>query len=502
MTGPKPVARILLEHFSPIKGLRRISPAKAGSGSVVRGAEREWGAKVSHFFYPERGAIEDAFRGLHKYQVDATDLKLYDLARDPENILAKARRAALRKNGHLGAEVTRLAKEAGYDGLISIREAGDTYRRTVTTWRELPVLGAPPAIPVPTAAKRVAPVAPSILRPADAALLGVEAGGTGSFAEQTAMRARSPKLFTGKGLYPESEGMLFDPRIQPGSILQVPQQPIPRPEGPLSARGLEAQRERLAPYRQSLRSGGVQERAVEAGVKEGGHLWYNLDPVAASFVQEFGEEEGLRRFRLFSQATSAASARSTVPGEIRSGSYLYSQALQGNVPEAMPPGMGSLAFNTAHRPSMETFLSGQMPLQKVGGYAAAKEGNWTALVADAHQSRLGRLGDNPRIVDLAALDQIAGEAFQRMVDRGTLPSIAGRAPTASGQAAAWVGAAAKTGIKSNTAPWSRILEDRVYRTAKAYGVDPEFLWREVMNGRGLLYGLAPIAALAGVDSAP
>lgn len=340
---------------------------------------------------------------------------------------------------------------------------------------------------------------PEVERRKIAKMFGVdnERGGIGggdlTDVQKAALQAylANKKRFMEKGLNPEALGSVFDD-VPAGTVLRVPQEPIARPEGPLSKRGLQGQAERLEPVRKAFRKGGPVERAVVRGVALGGQDWYNLDPVAQRFVQKYGPDEGLRRFQTWVEQTSSASPRARVAAETRQGVQLYNRAIAGlPVPSSnkeLLPGTGSLAYTTAVAPSARGFRSGNPPLTKVGGYSAAKGGNWSPYVVDVHAARVANVG-TPNPADLAALDQIASEGFERMADRGVLPRTPNRAITSAGQAAAWVGT---EGVQTAVAPYFRILEDRVYRTATAIGMDPKALWKEVMAGRGALYGLAGV----------
>lgn len=134
--GP-PKTALTLSHFSPIKGLTTIDPAKAGTGSVVSGAERATGAKGAHYFIEGDGRrYEAAFDpkyspSLTRYDVKG-DFALYDTATDPDGLAAK----------YAGKNRKRFERELlsrGYDGFTNTDDSKQFKQTAVLLKPQTPV---------------------------------------------------------------------------------------------------------------------------------------------------------------------------------------------------------------------------------------------------------------------------------------------------------------------------------------------------------------------------
>lgn len=117
---PKPkLTKAMLEHHSPIEGLKEIDPKYAGTG--VDQKRNTAGNKISYFYFkgtkPESVVID---RGQNKYHVDIPDEHIYDIGSDPMGHIAKLHQDSQDRNVNRGIvsndEIHNKLKDLGYKG--------------------------------------------------------------------------------------------------------------------------------------------------------------------------------------------------------------------------------------------------------------------------------------------------------------------------------------------------------------------------------------------------
>lgn len=133
MARPNPRSLLRLLHISPHDMLRRLDPRFAGTGTVVRGAERDRGVQGVHYFLPGKGRIEVPFTrpSLTHYEVEVPEASIYDLTRDPFGLVK------LLPNEK---KFRRSIMEAGFQGY---RPGQNWVDDTEGAWREPAVLYTP-----------------------------------------------------------------------------------------------------------------------------------------------------------------------------------------------------------------------------------------------------------------------------------------------------------------------------------------------------------------------
>jgi len=258
--------------------------------------------------------------------------------------------------------------------------------------------------------------------------------------------------------------------------------------------------------------------------------WYEMGPAYKSFIDEFGPEEGNRRFDAFMDAIAATSPRSDVGTNVRNASYYYGQAQprpgQNSIPgindlPAKPPfPYGHLAQNL-HRSNVEKVLypsgEGFDPFKnpKPLSFAWNFKGDPNLVTVDTHAFRAPAMyGEDPRFLETSFLNekgatprnimQEHAEGTAKMEDltkwgpgwqskpkqneyaawENYYKRIAqelGIKP-AEAQAAGWVGNGPMTGLESAPKSAMDFIEERILKTARERGMDPADVWREAIRG--------------------
>jgi hypothetical protein len=262
---------------------------------------------------------------------------------------------------------------------------------------------------------------------------------------------------------------------------------------------------------------------VSRGAKDG-IPWYNTEPLRQSFIDEFGMEEGGRRFSLYMDMVAGTSPRSDVGTNARNASYYYQQALQGNQPgKPLPKPYGHLAqdlhiqnFNNIMEHGgmgpETTFPVLQNP--KPPSFSQNLQGNQQPITADTHLVR--NWGVSSKLPDwllpsfkpdkdaptVRPRDQVTSGAvkmknappvwWDSMPKANEYPMLEllsqrearkmGMTP-AQWQASAWVGGGGETGLASGADPFLRHFENRVILTAQKLGITPMEALRQFQHGK-------------------
>lgn len=128
-----------LIHYSPQEGLDTLDSSYQGVRGIGAESKRAQPEHPTTFFYLEGTKPEDIVAGgaKHKYIVPMQDKKVYDLAKDPEGIYAKAREQASSRQINPGVvqrrDVDKLIQERGYHGFYN-SSLNDTMKNVVALY--------------------------------------------------------------------------------------------------------------------------------------------------------------------------------------------------------------------------------------------------------------------------------------------------------------------------------------------------------------------------------
>lgn len=250
--------------------------------------------------------------------------------------------------------------------------------------------------------------------------------------------------------------------------------------------------------------------------------WYNMDPLYAKFVQEFGKDAAPAAYSRFNTLMGMASPGSDVLTEINRGTAAHMMAQKGlfddfvkyggqaedrrgrKFPSLLENVIGHPYHSTAQAIPMQRYLeSGELQMQspKVPMYIQASGVPETGFqtrtpVGDAHWSRGVGLADvrtakhfagsvtNPEMSQLAPWyrDQVAAQAGLQAVPA---------------QALQWGALGQKTGVATAVgAPKLELFAQQVRKAAERAGVTPEEMLRRIIRG-GAHAGAVGGAALGG-----
>lgn len=138
---------IKLIHFSPQSGLKEIDPAHLGTRDL--GEKKRRGEHPFSFFYldntPSHTSENQTVLGgsRSKYVVNLGNKKVYDLSNDPDNLYAKAKDVANRRQINPGIvqkdDMYQAVKDAGYHGFTYPKHGDPTMSRVVAMFDKMPV---------------------------------------------------------------------------------------------------------------------------------------------------------------------------------------------------------------------------------------------------------------------------------------------------------------------------------------------------------------------------
>lgn len=291
-------------------------------------------------------------------------------------------------------------------------------------------------------------------------------------------------------------------------IPPVPQVALPRYEPP---RGVS---ERLLEATNNPKVTAGINKGLDQGIKEGGHFWYNTEPLREAYNGLLGSG-GDEAYKQFMNYTAATSPSSRVPINIRIASYYDNLARAGRdlSKEGVPvkgSGYGSKAQNL-HLQNAQNYQSGNWEVlqnPKPLSFVENLSGNFAPVTVDTHAFRpFGMLSQDPRFIATSSRQNVPGggykdlypkkdfeagkftmaEALERPAIWDSVPrpneyaaventiaqlsSAKGLAP-AQGQAASWVGLRGLTGMDSPPLPFLAIYEDVIKKSAEKMGVTP------------------------------
>ena len=353
-------------------------------------------------------------------------------------------------------------------------------------------------------------------------IFGAPAGALGA----GAVRPRGAPAIVRPEIRPEDvvgSRSLFD-YSKLGETPNVPQTPIARYEPP---RGPSA---RLADAVDDRRVKQGVSKGIDQGLREGGHFWYNNDPLLAAYMEHLGSSAGPEAFRGFMGSVAATSPSSRVPLNVRIASY-YDHAMRrgddftkGDVPNP-PPGYGSKA-QQLHKQNIGNLQGGTWdPLQnpKPISFRENLAGNFTPATIDTHAFRpFGLLTEDPRFLMTSTREKLPSGEYSILTPRqdhakGLLSmSDARKQPTmwesvpngneyglaerfysdlgktkgitpAQAQAASWVGLRGLTGMQSPPVPFLAVVDDVVTDSARLMGIPPREMLRRMITAEQPLH---------------
>jgi hypothetical protein len=247
-------------------------------------------------------------------------------------------------------------------------------------------------------------------------------------------------------------------------------------------------------------------KALEDGIEKGGLAWYNLRPLMDEYIAKFGDKEGVKRFKQFTDLVAATSPRSNVKANIKRASMMQKLLADGvdvskvlNTTEAgagarMPPGYGHLAHKN-HRGILGDALSEKgiqgKPLgrPKVSSFTENLRGNLEPVTVDTHNKKLLTLPYNlPETVAKTEYGFLEGMNKDMAKRHGIAPAQA--------QSATWVGGSNITGV-DDARPFMELMDERVGATAKELGISEKKALDMFLGGKTALYGTGAGSAMIG-----
>jgi hypothetical protein len=267
-------------------------------------------------------------------------------------------------------------------------------------------------------------------------------------------------------------------------VPEVPQFDLPRltpPKGTAQAY-LDLARNRPVLARTSA--------AAEAGMQHG-RPFYNTQPLRAEYRQEYGAAEpGDRAYRDYIGAAAATSVNTPVPQNIRNASYFNYLRQTGQPmpslvksPESahliVPPGSIPEPYGNTAQAHYVRFMNDLIErgefgpeAQKLLSYQQNLLGNYRPVTIDRHNMRSYDLPWDQPGKNYGALEGVQhGQAGQLNVE------------PAQWQGGLWFGDAERTGVRSGTEPFLRVLEQRLADTAEQRGLTKVQMLKEFLRAR-------------------
>ena len=256
----------------------------------------------------------------------------------------------------------------------------------------------------------------------------------------------------------------------------------------------------------------------------GSYGWYQANPLAKTFVEILGPEEGMRRYLRFRQMGSGLSPMSDVSSEIGRSSLAYTMDMNpGGLErfigtENIPAGLGHIAHNSAHASAIQRlidtgdFASPNLSQQvKTRNYFLSNTGQQSHYpTGDAHFVRGVGLADvrpyktieggvlvpDPSSIGATEFAPV-GDWFSKKVAAPL--GIAG----SPAQAAMWNILGPATGVETGLSkPFLELFGDRVKRAADRLNISPEQAMHDWITGKGDYLGLGDPPSMdgSGTDS--
>ena len=257
--------------------------------------------------------------------------------------------------------------------------------------------------------------------------------------------------------------------------------------------------------------------------------WYWNEPLRQKYIEEWGPEEGARRFDQFMQQSSVMSAGSPVPLEIRRASLLNMLENEGrggeflsgnltsgeNLMQAFPDifrdtaeagGYGHIYHRTAHAPALQRLQeTGQffdeesmVKAAKTPNYFYSKTGeNIMYPTADAHFVRGTGLADVRTGKETGGSIGHTEAGRMREFFREDVAQPLGMEGSPA-QALMWNVLAPQTGVKTQVGkPYLELMTDAAEREAARLGITPQEVLDMFIRGQGKLGMAIPGAVMGG-----
>lgn len=240
----------------------------------------------------------------------------------------------------------------------------------------------------------------------------------------------------------------------------------------------------------------TMERLAESakrGAEIGGMEWYNLEPLRMQYIEKLGPEEGMRRFKRFTEFLAATSPRSKVAMNIRRGSLFDAMDQQGidfsqMTNSDMPPGYGHIAHETQMSLLRDLANGGSfdsIDRPKTSGFADNLGGNYTPVTVDTHNMAAIKNDPtkkkSPTGTQYTYIEQAQQEAAERL---GISP--------AQWQANVWMGS--DTGV-ADARPFIQVFDEVLQRTAKKRKTTTAKVLDDFIRNGKPLYGMAMLTPI-------
>lgn len=231
----------------------------------------------------------------------------------------------------------------------------------------------------------------------------------------------------------------------------------------------------------------------------GSYGWYESEPLLNKYVQMFGEEEGMRRFKQHHGLGAALSPSTDVSTEIRRMSLANMLKESGRLGEfidksAIPQGAGHAYHTTAHTAGIKNLMESGLPFPselqsapKVRNYYYSRTGENTAYpTIDAHMARQIGLADVRPTENYGSIGPTENKAIRDWFSNTVANKIGMEGSPA--QALLWNAAGSKSGVETALgAPYLELLTKGIQNQAFRTGKTPQTVLDEFLAGKGHLW---------------
>tara|TARA_R110002020_G_scaffold245223_3_gene458917 strand:- start:27482 stop:28735 length:1254 start_codon:yes stop_codon:yes gene_type:complete len=303
-------------------------------------------------------------------------------------------------------------------------------------------------------------------------------------------KAQSASVVTGTKYTPPSNTYFNLQNLdQPPS---VPQKDLPRREPTKGAK------ETFEPYVTRKTMNRMNE-AVDKGIPMGGMEWFNLQPLRAAFINEYGPQ-GDQMFQNYIKINAPMSIQDTVPKQIRRGQYFYNRFLDDpatftDIENAQLKGTGYGHIGLKNMKDLaKRQLTNQVDInkgQKIPSYTQNLQGNYRPITGDVHNVRL--------FTNMEHLDSASPEAYKIIEQPQQIEAARKGLEPAQYQASAWIGGGDITGLKSRPIPFMEIYDNMLRTTAQKMGVKPKDLLKDLLRGKANFLAI-PFTAAASLNA--
>lgn len=243
----------------------------------------------------------------------------------------------------------------------------------------------------------------------------------------------------------------------------------------------------------------ILELASEDPRFAGSYGWYESQPLLNKYIDMFGAEEGMKRFRQHHALGAALSPATDVNTEIRRASIANQLLESGKLEQfinksAVPAGAGHAYHATAHAAGLKNLLETGNPFPeslqqapKVRNYFYSRTGENTAHpTIDAHMARQIGLADVRPTADFGSIGAAENLGVRNWFNRDVAAPIGMEGSPA--QALLWNAAGKQSGVETALgAPYLELLTGAIQRQSARSGKSPQTVLDEFLAGKGHLW---------------